>query len=85
MVNITLEITNCLDCPNVVQNLDPDPDDSFNMDDMYSACKKLPNDRLDKRDRYEHGRQEYKIITCCARPYQLRKESEVPKWCPYYQ
>ena len=58
--------TNCLDCPHHVVSADPDLDDWFNDDDQKVTCTK-ENDR--------------EITTAC-RPYNLRKESTTPDWCP---
>jgi hypothetical protein len=64
----TLVIENCQDCPHHENRMDPDPDDWFCDDDMKVVC--LKTSRKDNE------------ITCACRPYNLRKESEVPKWCP---
>ena len=82
MSSVNIKIDNCLDCPHCVTGMDPDPHDSFCMDDMYSACTKVKNDRQNTNSNHGADRQEHKIITCAARPYQLRKESKVPYWCP---
>lgn len=81
-MKVQLEIESCLECPNHESGYDPDPCDSFNMDDMYCACKLLPNDRLDKISPHYAERQKYKKVTCGDRPYQLKNSCSIPKWCP---
>ena len=81
-MKIEIEIVSCLDCPKSKSGYDPDPYDSFNSDDMYCACTLLPNDRLDTKSNHVSERQPYKVVTCGDRPYQLRKYSSVPEWCP---
>lgn len=68
MTTVKLTIKNCLDCPYHEVKRDPDPDDWFNDDDEKVVCNKT------KRKNNE--------ITVACRPYNLRKESEIPKWCP---
>lgn len=81
-MKVELNIECCLDCPNHESGYDPDPYDSFNSDDMYCACKLLPNERLDKKSRYVSEQQPYKIVSSGDRPYQLKKYSVPPRWCP---
>lgn len=81
-MKIELEIDNCLDCPKHIKGYDPDPFDSFNYDDMYCACTLLPNEKRDNLSLHYSDRQEFKIVTCGDRPYQLKKYSSVPDWCP---
>lgn len=72
---------NCLDCQFHKRVNDKDPDDWFNSDDEAVLCTKIPipakpNSRL----RWEwHG---FRAVTTMARPYQTRRESETPQWCP---
>ena len=65
-VTFVQKISNCIDCPFHKVLPDPDPHDWFCDDDMKVVCTKKEN----------------KQITCACRPYNLRKESEVPEWCP---
>lgn len=75
-------ITNCIDCEFHKIINDPDPHDSFCMDDVAVVCTKMKNTKQDKDSIYAASRQEYAIITCACRPYRIRKESEKPKSCP---
>lgn len=61
-----ITINNCIDCPFHKVLEDPDPNDWFNDDDVKVVCTKKRN----------------KNITTACRPYNLRKESEIPDWCP---
>ena len=67
MPKVKLEIENCMDCPDHSVRPDPDPDDWFCDDDEKVVCA--------------HGGQE-RTITCACRPYNKRKECEIPPWCP---
>ena len=67
MSKVAIMIDNCMDCPNHVVLSDPDPHDWFCDDDEKVLC--------------QHGDTE-RIVTCACRPYQLRKECEIPNWCP---
>lgn len=62
----TITIENCQDCPHHENRMDPDPDDWFCDDDMKVVCTLTRN----------------KEVTVACRPYNLRKESGVPEWCP---
>lgn len=67
-VNVaTLTITNCVDCPFHRVQRDPDPFDSFCSDDVKVVCTKARVAR---------------VVTVACRPYNIREECEVPKWCP---
>jgi len=74
--------TNCLDCPFHMVIPDPDPDDWFNDDDEAVVCRKVNNDKMDLDSKYAADRQAFKTITVSCRPYNKRKESKTPKWCP---
>lgn len=63
---VHIMIKNCMDCPHHEVKADPDPSDWFNDDDQKIVCKK------------RRGR----AIATAVRPYNLRKESEIPDWCP---
>jgi hypothetical protein len=63
---VTLKIKNCLDCPHHQVLPDPDPNDWFCDDDEKVVCNKA------------NGR----VVTCANRPYETRKSSVVPAWCP---
>lgn len=68
MGSVKLTIKNCIDCPHHSVEPDPDPDDWFNDDDVKVVCKKTK-----RKDN---------TITVACRPYQVRQESDVPRWCP---
>lgn len=81
-MKIEIEINSCLECPHHIADYDPDPYDSFNSDDMYCACKLQKNDRLDPKSKYVSDRQPYRVVSSGDRPYQLKKYSTPPHWCP---
>jgi hypothetical protein len=78
----TIKIPNCLDCENHKVIPDPDPFDWFNDDDVAVVCVIFPNDDRDVESEYLADRQEFKCVTGSCRPYNKRKESDRPKWCP---
>jgi len=59
---------NCTACKHHSVERDPDPNDWFNDDDVKVVCT------LTKR--------KDNTITVACRPYNVKKESETPKWCP---
>jgi hypothetical protein len=59
---------NCTKCPHHEVRPDPDPSDWFCDDDVKVVCT------LTKR--------QDNTITVACRPYNVKKESEPPKWCP---
>lgn len=61
-----ISITNCIDCNNSAILPDPDPIDSFNMDDVKLVCSISDN----------------KEITISCRPYNVRRECVIPEFCP---
>lgn len=67
MSKVMFEIENCMDCPDSVVLPDPDPNDWFCDDDKKVVCN------LNKAE---------KCITRACRPYNLRKECDIPTWCP---
>lgn len=75
--------THCVDCEFHKVIPDPDLTDSFNYDDVAVVCTKSKNEKQNTNDeRHVANRQEFKMITVLCRPYQTRKETEVPDWCP---
>lgn len=72
----------CLDCRSHRVINDPDPNDSFCDDDLAVVCTKTPNDKRDTKSRYVADHSEWKVVEPSIRPYNLRKESVVPSWCP---
>ena len=74
---------NCMDCDLCKVIADPDPNDWFNDDDQATICLKTKNPNFDINSNYKVDRQEFRPITSSCRPYNLRKESETPPWCPF--
>lgn len=72
----------CLDCQNHEVIADPDPYDSFCMNDEAIVCKKMKNDKRDKTSPHASRRSEFKAITAFCSPFNTEKESKIPKWCP---
>lgn len=72
-VNRSLPLTNCMDCPFHLVRRDPDPNDWFCDDDEKVVCTntKVVNNNGDG-----------KVITSACRPYNKRRECEIPNWCP---
>ncbi|MCK9428515.1 MAG: hypothetical protein M0R17_00710 [Candidatus Omnitrophica bacterium] len=62
-----LSISTCIECPAHTIESDPDPYDDFCDDDIKIGCKF-------KKDCYS---------TTGCRPYNAKKESSVPDWCPF--
>lgn len=60
--------TNCTTCKHHEVRPDPDPHDWFCDDDVKVVCT------LTKR--------KDNTITVACRPYNVKKESDTPKWCP---
>lgn len=77
-----IEIKCCLDCPFHKVIADPDPHDWFCADDEAVVCTREKNENQDKNSLYAADRQEYRTVTVSCRPYNRRKESSIPKWCP---
>lgn len=77
-----LKPQNCLECPNHSVINDPDPNDWFCDDDVAVVCTKKENDKRDLTSNYFSDRNEYKAITVSCRPYNIKKESDTPEWCP---
>lgn len=72
----------CVDCKNHEVIPDPDPHDWFCDDDLAVVCKLTPNDNQNTESNYLADKQGFKCITRSCRPYNKRKESNRPKWCP---
>lgn len=77
-----LEITNCIDCPNHEVINDGDPHDWFCDDDVAVVCTKAENHDCKGNSVYAVERNPHQAITTACRPYNTRKECEVPSWCP---
>ncbi len=72
----------CLDCEHHEVILDKDPDDWFCDDDMAVVCKKVPNDTQNLESKWMSDHSSFKVVEPSIRPYNLRKESKSPEWCP---
>lgn len=73
---------NCLDCPFHSIIPDPDPYDSFCSDDIAVVCTKTLNPTRDLNHTYCANRSPFRAITVSCRPYNDRRESSQPSWCP---
>lgn len=73
---------NCLDCPFHEVIPDPDPDDWFCDDDRAVVCKKSENPERDQSSRHASDHSPHRVILCAERPYNVRKYSGAPSWCP---
>lgn len=72
---------NCLDCKHCVVVSDPDKFDWFCDDDEAVLCGLSPNETSETY--WASGKpMEHRPITKSCRPYNKRKESETPSWCP---
>ena len=78
-------ITCCLDCEKHKVINDPDPLDSFCYDDLAVICTLKENSEKDVNSKYAADRNMYKPVAVSVRPYNLRKESVSPIWCPKRQ
>lgn len=72
----------CIDCNSHSIINDPDPNDWFCDDDKAIVCTNVNNPKRDVNSSHASDRQEYRVVMCAIRPYNLRKESKVPDWCP---
>lgn len=73
---------NCLDCPFSSVIRDPDPHDWFCDDDAAVVCTKTPNPEMNPGSKYLSDQSEHRSVSRSVRPYNLRKESATPSWCP---
>jgi hypothetical protein len=80
-VGLELTISNCMDCPYCEEISDPDPYDFFCSNDVAFICKKSPMRAKPKSPHLADHKPFRKIVSGC-RPYGLRKQTLVPKWCP---
>jgi hypothetical protein len=81
-MKVSITITHCTDCKFHRVIPDPDPSDSFNYDDIAVICIMSANPNYDPSSKYASDRQKNRVITYSCRPYNKKKESEVPLWCP---
>jgi hypothetical protein len=73
---------NCHDCAFHKVVRDPEPDDWFNTDDEATLCTKTGPSG--SKSQYGHEFP-HRAITSADRPYQSRKYSTRPGWCPLMQ
>lgn len=78
----SISVNNCMECPHHEVISDGDPHDSFCSDDKAVVCQLVKNKERNINSLYHSDRSEFKAITRSARPYNLRKECNVPEWCP---
>jgi hypothetical protein len=83
MVEKSLKISKCIDCPHHKVIGDPDPHDWFCDDDQAIVCTKVLKEESDiKKDSlYVSDRQQFRCVDIGCRPYQI-KNVEIPDWCP---
>lgn len=81
MTTVSLSITSCMDCPNHQVTSDPDPHDSFCYDDVAVLCKKTPQEPI-RGSVWSSDKEFFRPVATSCRPYNKRKESEIPTWCP---
>ena len=72
----------CMECPNHLVVGDPDPTDWFCDDDMAVLCKLMKNDKNVQYYMASLGYFEYKPVTTSCRPHHLKRDTEIPIWCP---
>ena len=72
----------CLNCPNHKVINDRDPHDWFCDDDVAVVCSEMPNIDRDPDSLYASDRNPHRVIASSCRPYNMKKESEIPEWCP---
>jgi hypothetical protein len=84
MNEIDEKLVNCMDCKAHKVIADPDPYDWFCDDDRAVLCTLIKgNPDYDPKSPYAATCQnEHRCVTVSCRPYNLRKESEIPDWCP---
>ena len=79
---VSIEITNCTQCPHHKVVADPDIDDWFCDDDVAVRCSlssKTPQ-RWGNGINYRIGDP---MVTVGCRPYNIEKEcTPIPDWCP---
>jgi hypothetical protein len=84
MNTINETLTNCMDCKAHQEIMDPNPTDWFNDDDAAVLCtltNKNPHHNPSS-DWVSDRQNKHRCITTACRPYNLRKECDIPDWCP---
>jgi len=77
-----MPIENCTECEKHLVIADPDPTDWFCDDDTAVVCTLTPNPKKDLKSRHRANHSDFRAITVACRPYNIKKESDVPSWCP---
>jgi len=72
----------CLSCESHDVIPDPDPDDWFNDDDVAIICKLKKDTNVKPNSKHLADRCDFAKVAVACRPYNLRKEAAIPKWCP---
>jgi len=72
----------CMDCNAHKVISDPDPDDWFCNDDVAVICTLEKNDIKNIDSKYVSDWSDFKCIQVGIRPYRVRKETDIPSWCP---
>lgn len=83
LIPVTVAVpSNCMDCGHKSVISDRDPDDWFCDDDKAVVCTITPNPKQNTQSRFMADHSAFRATTCACRPYNLRKESDTPTWCP---
>jgi len=75
-------MNNCTECSSHKVIADPDPHDWFCDDDAAVVCTMTLNPKRDTTSIHRADHSEFRTITVACRPYNIKKECEVPDWCP---
>jgi len=68
---LNISITSCLECEHHKVLPDPDPNDSFNYDDVMIICKKMPCEAYNLNSTRACDNVLFKTIDVMCRPCQL--------------
>ncbi len=72
----------CIECNEHMIINDPDPNYWFCDNDVAVVCKLTTNPYRDLGSVYIANRNEFRCITVACRPYNVKKETTIPEWCP---
>lgn len=72
----------CLSCEYHRIINDRDPDDCFCDDDVAVVCTLTRNNEQNKNSKYYSDQSKYRSIAISCRPYKVKSEAGIPKWCP---
>ena len=76
------ERINCTMCAMHKVLPDPDPDDWFCDDDVKVKCT-AAKDQTPKYTALGHLKSGEPYVTVACRPYMVKKECDIPEWCPF--